>query len=158
MTDMFTRKKRSEIMSRIRSRGNAATELRFIKIMRLRRITGWRRGSKLPGQPDFVFPKNRVAVFIDSDFWHGNPREFRLPRSNLRYWRRKILSNKERDRRVNRTLRAEGWRVLRFWQSSLACMASVTARLQHALCGPGFRARENRGRCPCLRQGAAQNL
>jgi len=136
MTDMFTKKKRSEIMSRIRSRGNAATELRFIEIMRLQRISGWRRGSKLPGQPDFVFPKDRVAVFIDGDFWHGNRREFRLPRSNLRYWRKKILSNKERDRRVNSTLRAEGWRVLRFWQSSLARKATVTARLRYALRGP----------------------
>ena len=135
MTDMFTKKKRSEIMSHIRSRGNAATELRFIEIMRVQRISGWRRGSKLPGQPDFVFPRDRVAVFIDGDFWHGKPREFRLPRSNLRYWRKKILSNKERDRCVNRILRTEGWRVLRFWQSSLARKAAIVMRLQRALSG-----------------------
>lgn len=135
MTDMFTKKKRSEIMSRIRSRGNAATELYFIQIMRKHKIAGWRRGSKLPGQPDFVFPKDRVAVFVDGDFWHGNPREFRLPRSNLQYWRKKILSNKERDRKVNSNLRKKGWTVLRFWQSSLTRMAFVVARLRRALHG-----------------------
>lgn len=133
MTDMFCREERSGIMSRIRSSGNAATEIRFIDIARKYKITGWRRGSKLPGRPDFVFSRQRVAVFIDGDFWHGNSRNFRLPKSNIDYWTDKILSNKRRDRRVNRELRSRGWKVLRFWQSSLKKECIVVARLRNAL-------------------------
>lgn len=133
MTDTFSREERSRIMSRIRSKGNAATELSFIKIVRKYKITGWRRGSKLFGKPDFVFPRERIAVFIDGDFWHGNPRKFRLPLSNLEYWTKKILSNKRRDRRVNSYLRKHGWKVLRFWQSSLRNEMAVVARLRRAL-------------------------
>jgi len=120
-------------MSRIRSRGNFATELRFIQILRKHKISGWRRGIKLPGQPDFVFPQSRLAVFIDGDFWHGNPCNFRLPKSNLDYWREKILTNRLRDRRYNRQLKKMGWNVLRFWQSSLKRDAAVVARLRRRL-------------------------
>ena len=133
MTDMFSRQERSMIMSRIRSRGNYATELRFIEILREYKISGWRRGVKLPGQPDFVFASARLAVFIDGDFWHGNPRRFRLPRSNLKYWTRKILSNQCRDRKVNKLLRASGWKVYRFWQSALGNERAVAARLRLGL-------------------------
>jgi DNA mismatch endonuclease (patch repair protein) len=133
MTDMFSRKERSRIMSRIRSRGNAATELRFVEILREHKISGWRRGVKLPGQPDFVFPSARLVVFMDGDFWHGNARKFRLPRSNLEYWTEKILSNRRRDRRVNQLLRESGWKVYRFWQSALNNEAAVVARLRRGL-------------------------
>lgn len=133
MTDTFSPRERSQIMSRIRSRGNAATELRFVEILKNHKIVGWRRGMPLPGKPDFVFPAARLAVFIDGDFWHGNPNGFRLPKSNLAYWRKKIASNRERDKKVNRRLRADGWRVLRFWQSRLADEKTVVRRLRHAL-------------------------
>ena len=56
MTDVFSKAKRSEVMSRIRSRGNKATELALIKILRSERITGWRRHWPVCGRPDFVFP------------------------------------------------------------------------------------------------------
>jgi len=133
MSDTFTKEERSEIMSKIRSRGNAATELRFIAILKKHRITGWRRRLVLPGQPDFVFPKQRLAVFIDGDFWHGNPRSFRLPKSNLQYWENKIRGNQRRDRRVSRILRKGGWKVYRFWQSSLGIEEKVVARLRRGL-------------------------
>lgn len=120
-------------MSRIRSSGNVATELCFIKILQNYKITGWRRGTNLPGRPDFVFRKERVAVFIDGDFWHGNPRNFRLPKSNLGYWGEKILSNRARDKRINRELRKDGWFVLRFWQTSLKNEKVVIGRLKRFL-------------------------
>lgn len=135
MTDMFSCQERSRIMSRIRSRGNAATELRFIEILKKHQITGWRRGVKLPGQPDFVFSAEKLVVFIDGDFWHGNPRFFRLPKSSISYWENKILGNMRRDRRVNRMLRSRGWKVYRFWQSSLKKEDAVIARLLKGLCG-----------------------
>lgn len=133
MIDAFTPEERSRIMSRIRSRGNAATELRFVEILRTYRIRGWRRGTTLPGRPDFVFQKERVAVFVDGDFWHGNPRKFRLPKSNLSYWGKKIFSNRARDSRVNKTLRKSGWVVVRFWQTSLRDENLVVERLQRYL-------------------------
>jgi len=133
MTDTFSPEERSRIMSRIRSRGNSATELRFIEILRKHNITGWRRSVDLPGKPDFVFPEKKLVVFIDGDFWHGNPRNFRLPKSNLSYWEEKIHGNRRRDRRINRLLRSKGWKVYRFWQSSLKNEASVVARLQQGL-------------------------
>jgi DNA mismatch endonuclease, patch repair protein len=133
MTDTFSREDRSRIMSRIRSQGNAATELRFIEIARKYKVVGWRRGSNLPGKPDFIFPRERIAVFVDGDFWHGNPRKFRLPRSNVDYWAKKILANKRRDRRISRLLRSLGWSVLRFWQTSLRDEEAIVARLRRFL-------------------------
>ena len=135
MTDTFSREERSRIMSHIRSRGNAATELRFVEILKKHKITGWRRGVKLPDKPDFTFRAERLVVFIDGDFWHGNPRKFRLPKSNLTYWKEKIRGNQRRDQRTNRLLRAKGWKVYRFWQSSLKREDAVVARLRRGLSG-----------------------
>jgi DNA mismatch endonuclease (patch repair protein) len=103
MSDVFIVEERSRIMARIRSSGNKST--RFIQLLKRHRITGWRRGSRLPRRPDFVFPERRVAVFVDGDVWHGNPASFRSPKSNIRYWAKKIGSNRRRDRSVNRELR-----------------------------------------------------
>lgn len=133
MVDTFSPEKRSEVMSRIRSSGNASTELQFIKILRKNKISGWRRKYNLPGKPDFVFPAARVAVFIDGDFWHGNPRNFRLPKSNVEYWSDKILSNRRRDQRISRRLRSYGWSVLRFWESDLRNDQATVRRLERAL-------------------------
>lgn len=128
--DTFSPKQRSEIMARIQSRGNRTTELRLIKYMRRYGIKGWRRGSKLPGKPDFVFSKSRLVVFIDGDFWHGNPRRFRLPKSNAAYWRFKILGNRKRDRKVSMELRSLGWRVVRIWESALRDPEAILAKLR----------------------------
>src|SRR5258708_1166968 len=112
-------------MGRIRSRGNRSTELRFILLLRKYKITGWRRGIRIHGRPDFIFLTARVAVFIDGDFWHGNPARFRLPKSNIDYWSRKIAGNKRRDRAVSRTLRESGWTVVRIWEHSLTRPTTV---------------------------------
>ena len=133
MTDCFEPAQRSRNMSRIRSNGNYSTELRFIKLMRQFNISGWRRKSKLIGRPDFVFNKPKVAVFIDGDFWHGNPKKSRLPKSNCEYWEKKITGNRTRDRIVTKALKNDGWRVLRIWESSLRDEEAVIARLQMLL-------------------------
>jgi DNA mismatch endonuclease (patch repair protein) len=66
MADVFTLEKRSEVMARIRSSGNRDTELRLMALFREQKITGWRRNQRAVfGKPDFVFPKKRVAVFVD---------------------------------------------------------------------------------------------
>jgi DNA mismatch endonuclease (patch repair protein) len=73
MADVFSKAKRSEVMSRIRPRGNKGTELALMAFFRAHGHTGWRRGRPLFGKPDFVFRKNKVALFVDGCFWHGCP-------------------------------------------------------------------------------------
>lgn len=119
MPDIFTKRKRSDVMSRIRSTGNKGTELRLIQVFRTNSITGWRRKSGLPGKPDFVFPKQRLAVFVDGCFWHGCPKHATQPKTNAAFWRKKIARNRQRDRRVNYTLRKRGWAVVRVWEHAL---------------------------------------
>lgn len=119
MPDIFTKSKRSAVMSQIRGRGNKATELALARIFRAYHITGWRRHRPVFGRPDFVFPKSRLAVFVDGCFWHGCPRHGTRPKGNAAFWREKFSRNKSRDKLVNRTLRKSGWRVLRIWEHEL---------------------------------------
>lgn len=107
-------------MARIRGAGNQNTELRLIQIFRAERISGWRRGSTLPGKPDFVFSKLKTAVFVDGCFWHGCPKHGTQPKNRAAFWLAKLTGNKARDRRVNRALRARGWKVIRIWEHELS--------------------------------------
>lgn len=135
MADIFTKSKRSEVMSRVRSRDNKVTEGALIRLFRRDRITGWRRNIKLFGNPDFVFQKHRLAVFVDGCFWHGCPKHASQPASNRAFWKKKLGRNKVRDLLVNRTLRTKGWRVLRIWQHELREQAKVARRVSSALSG-----------------------
>ena len=149
VSDVFTKAKRSEVMSRIRSRGNKDTELALAKLFRRNKITGWRRHVQVriaerrvrnkPAvraavnslrtphsvfrtfavRPDFVFLKSRTAVFVDGCFWHGCPRHGTQPRGNRLFWKKKFSRNIARDRLVNRALRSANWRVLRIWEHTL---------------------------------------
>lgn len=132
MTDIFSQRKRSEIMSRIRSSGNKSTEIRLIGIFRTAGIKGWRRNIRLPGNPDFVFVALRVAVFVDGCFWHGCRRCCHSPRSNSEYWRAKIERNVLRDKQVARTLQTAGWKVIRIWEHELVNPQRVVRRMKQA--------------------------
>jgi DNA mismatch endonuclease (patch repair protein) len=122
-------------MARVRSRGNKSTELRLAALLRKLGLKGWRRNFPLHGRPDFVFPKARVAVFVDGDFWHGHPTHGRLPKSNRAFWRNKIARNRARDQTVNRRLRAMGWSVARVWEHELRqkFIPRVATRLRKVL-------------------------
>lgn len=89
--------------------------------------------SRLPGRPDIVFPRLKVAVFVDGDFWHG----FRLPEWQHKlseYWVQKINRNRERDAKNHRRLRSMGWKVIRIWEHELRGHVSETAdRVETAL-------------------------
>jgi DNA mismatch endonuclease (patch repair protein) len=128
MPDVFTKAKRSAVMSRIRSAGNRDTELRLIAIFRAQGVVGWRRGAtlqfkveggKFKVRPDFVFRARKLAVFVDGCFWHGCPRHFIKPRTNAAFGKKKIAANRTRDRLVTRTLRQLGWKVVRVWEHEL---------------------------------------
>jgi DNA mismatch endonuclease (patch repair protein) len=94
--------------------------------------------ADLPGKPDVVFRRARVAVFVDGAFWHGHPERCRVPKSNRAYWVRKIERNKARDERVNRELREMGWRAVRLWdfevrESPARCGARVEGIVRRRL-------------------------
>jgi DNA mismatch endonuclease (patch repair protein) len=128
-SDVFTKAKRSEIMSRIRGRGNKATEMALAKLLRRHGITGWRRNQIIFGKPDFLFRRNRLALFVDGCFWHGCPRCYRRPKSNRKFWDSKVLRNRRRDRKVCVELRRMGWRVVRIWGHSLEFPERLAVRL-----------------------------
>jgi DNA mismatch endonuclease (patch repair protein) len=134
MADVFTIAKRSAVML-IRSSGNRATELRLIALMREHGITGWRRNARVFGKPDFVFQRERVAVFVDGCFWHGCPRHATKPATRAEWWAAKLARNAKRDRAVSRRLRADGWRVVRIWECALkpARAASSLRRIARSL-------------------------
>ena len=133
MPDVFTKGKRSEVMSRIRGRGNKSTELKLLKLFKEHGITGWRRHQPLIGKPDFVFPKEQLAIFVDGCFWHGCPRCYIKPKQNAKFWEKKIGGNVKRDRKVSRQLRSEGWSVCRVRECRLRNPESVIRGIQKLL-------------------------
>jgi DNA mismatch endonuclease, patch repair protein len=130
MADIWNKRKRSAVMSLVRSQGNKATELRLVTIFRQFKITGWRRGQKLIGKPDFVFRRERVAVFVDGCFWHGCLSCYRRPNSNQKYWDAKVIRNRERDREINKALRKRRWRVIRIWEHQLRSLNRLAHRFR----------------------------
>jgi DNA mismatch endonuclease (patch repair protein) len=127
VVDVFDKAKRSQIMSRVRSRGNKTTEQHLATLFRKVGITGWRRHLRLPGTPDFAFPQYRVAVFVHGCFWHGCPRHAEFPSTRANWWRRKLERNKARDRIAARTLRDSGWTVVRIWECDLTVKRRMSA-------------------------------
>ena len=119
MTDTFSKKQRSEVMKAVKSKGNKSTEIKLIEIFRLHHITGWRRNSNLIGRPDFIFPKNRVAVFADGCFWHGHNCRNVYPSDNATYWQNKIKRNKLRDKAITKKLIQKDWKVVRIWECEI---------------------------------------
>lgn len=126
---------RAQLMSRVRSTGNATTERRLAEMLRRAGLKGWRRHASLPGRPDFVWPAAKVAVFVDGCFWHGHDCGRNVtPRTNAAAWSEKIAGNKLRDRRVARCLRRRGWHVLRMWECQLThAPTRCTARIERAI-------------------------
>lgn len=103
--DTVSKEKRSEIMSRIRSKHTGPE-----KALKEALLIPWTRGTKAEFNADFLFPYAKVAVFVDGEFWHGKGKV-----STLRKWREKIEGNVRRDRRNRGELRRRGWLVLEIW-------------------------------------------
>jgi DNA mismatch endonuclease, patch repair protein len=136
MPDVFSSRKRSQIMSRVKGRGNLLTEMKLIEVFRAHGFVGWRRNSRLFGKPDFVFRRSGVAIFVDGCFWHGCPLHAQWPKSNALFWRKKLKRNKRRDRVVTRTLKRLGWKTMRVWQHELRRPEILVRRLVRALGQP----------------------
>ena len=113
--DNLTPEQRKKNMRRIRSE-NTNPERLLAAGLRKRKVKFIRHDKTLPGKPDIVIREGKTAVFVDSDFWHGNPKRFIKPKTNTDYWKRKIADNRRRDRRVSRLLKKDGWNVVRIWE------------------------------------------
>lgn len=131
--DVFSKETRSYVMSRIRAHGNRSTELRVVDEFRKSGITGWRRRTRLLGNPDFAFSRERIIVFVDGCFWHGCPRCRNIPMTNRAYWEEKNRRNRARDRLVTRTLSKAGWSVVRVWEHSLSRPQRFLSKLKNLL-------------------------
>jgi DNA mismatch endonuclease (patch repair protein) len=113
--DVFTKRKRSEIMSRIRSK-NTKAEMLVFRELRKRGIYFQKHYAKVAGKPDIALPRKKKAIFIDGDFWHGyrfNKNTSKLPK---KYWIKKIESNILRDKKNSAELKKQGWKILRVWE------------------------------------------
>ena len=119
MSDIFSTKKRSEIMKSVKSAGNKSTELKLIEYFSKKNIFGWRRKYNVKGHPDFVFPKRRIAIFVDGCFWHGHDCRNTHPADNMDYWTRKRAKNIEHDKAITERFKKRGWRVIRIWECEL---------------------------------------
>ena len=112
---------RSRAMAAVKSKGNKTTELRLRLGLVRAHIRGWKLNVKgLKGRPDIFFPETGVVVFADGCYWHGCEKCGHFPKVNGKFWKTKILRNKERDVAVTRHLRGEGYHVIRVWEHELA--------------------------------------
>lgn len=135
--DIFTPRKRSEIMSRIRSCGTTPETALYACV---RGILGGRRRidknvRSFPGQPDVLIPSLRLAIFADGCFYHSCPRHKHVPKSNKRYWIPKLQRNRRRDNMNRRALRRMGFTVWSFWEHALKknTVERTALRLQRRL-------------------------
>lgn len=117
MSDVFTKEKRSWVMSRIRSKDTKIEKMFEQKLSELG--INFKKHYNIFGRPDFAIENKKIAIFLDGEFWHGHKikREKFLKMS--KYWQNKILYNKKRMRDVNKKLRSEGWIVIRFWEKDV---------------------------------------
>jgi len=119
MTDTFDIETRSWIMSRVVSRGTKPEKC-VTQALRAAGLRFYTHRRSLPGNPDIVFPKRRLAVFVNGCFWHWHGCvRCRMPSSNQRYWRKKIAKNVERDKKHRVALHQLGWRYMTIWECDL---------------------------------------
>jgi DNA mismatch endonuclease (patch repair protein) len=113
--DNLTPAQRRINMQNIKSK-NTTPEKIIAKELKKQKIYFAKNVKTIIGMPDFVFRRKKVVVFVDSDFWHGHPKRCIMPKSNRDYWDNKILNNRLRDRKVNKELKLQGWKVVRLWE------------------------------------------
>lgn len=118
--DRLTKEQRRKNMQAVKNKDS--------QIELMLRSALWNKGyryrknyTKLEGKPDIVLPKYKIAIFCDSEFWHGYNWQIRKNdiKSNKDFWIKKIEGNIQRDKNVNEILNAQGWKVLRFWGNDI---------------------------------------
>lgn len=131
MVDVYSKSKRSDIMSRVKNRRTSPEE-KVADLLKELSIKYRRNVKILPGQPDFVIKSKNTVIFVNGCFWHGHPncKRAKLPDSNRDFWEKKISSNKRRDRRNAIKLRKKGWHILTIWQCRLRKPEKVLMRFK----------------------------
>lgn len=119
MADIFDKEKRSDIMKRVKSKGNVSTEVKLMNLFKQYNIKGWRRNYKVKGKPDFVFLNKKIAVFVDGCFWHGHDCRNTIPKDNSDYWDKKRGNNRKHDMKITELFNNRGWMVIRIWECTL---------------------------------------
>ena len=119
MADVFDERKRSEIMSKVRSKNNKSTELKLIQLFKENHIVGWKRNYPVKGHPDFVFLDKKIALFVDGCFWHGHDCRNTRPSDNADYWKKKRERNMKHDKEITELFERRGWIVIRIWECEM---------------------------------------
>ena len=120
MADVLTPEQRRRNMQAIRSK-NTKIEIKLAKALWEKGYRYRKNNKTIIGKPDLTFKKLKIAIFCDSEFWHGKDWDNQKKRigTNKEYWDKKILKNIERDNKVNHSLSTDGWIVLRFWETEI---------------------------------------
>lgn len=136
MVDVFSKHKRSDIMSRVRNKKTGPEDI-VAGLIRLLGIRYRRNVTTLPGKPDFFIRSAKTAVFVHGCLWHGHEgcNRGKLPTTNREFWEKKITTNRMRDVRAVRQLRKLGMHVMIIWQCKLQKPEQVIIRLRKMLIG-----------------------
>lgn len=119
--DVLNKQQRHKNMSHIRSK-NTKAEVLLRKALWHHGIRYWKNYKDLPGKPDIVLTRYKIAIFVDGDFWHARGHQDHPGEqvaTNKEFWQKKLKDNVERDKEVNDELTEEGWLVLRLWESDI---------------------------------------
>ncbi len=128
MADIFSKNKRSEMMSKVRSK-DSKIEIEFRKKLWKVGLHYRKNSFKYFGKPDLVLLKYKTVIFIDSCFWHGCKRHGTTPQIRKKFWKQKLTRNVERDREVTRYYRKRDWKVFRVWEHQLKNDQKVIDRI-----------------------------
>lgn len=132
MTDTMTPQQRSRCMAAIKSK-DTKPELVVRRFLFSKGLRYRVNNKKLPGSPDIVLKKYKAVVFIDGCFWHGHEgcKYYRLPQTNIDFWKHKIAMNYARDYANNIELKLAGWRVFRVWECEISTKAKRVETLEN---------------------------
>ena len=129
MADSFDKEERSRIMALVKSK-DTSPEMKVRKAIHRAGHRFRLHRSDLPGSPDLVFPRYRMAVFVHGCFWHWHGcRRARMPKTNREYWQAKIQRNMDRDVKTQAQLTGLGWRAISIWECSLE--SGISELLNH---------------------------
>lgn len=141
MADIFSKQKRSVIMSKISGK-ETKPEILVRKYLFANGFRYRKNVKDLPGKPDIVLPKYKTIIFVHGCFWHGhNCKAGKLPETRKKFWKEKINGNIKRDQRNKSELEKSGWKVITIWQCELKnneIMTKTLEKLKNTLLNKGY--------------------
>jgi len=131
--DRITKEQRSSIMSRIRSK-NTNPEIVVRKALWKNKLRYRLHDKSIPGTPDISIKSKKIVIFIDGCFWHGCPICYVAPKSNTKYWKKKMLYNQKRRKVVKEKLRKDNWTIMEFWECQVtSSLKKIVSTIQKTL-------------------------